>query len=99
MCKQPVDGTIEIAAIRLDDARDIGDDRGRHLESWMHQFGGSYACFENFDPQRLVERADFDAKTAAKPRPYSFFETFEIARRPSAAITICRRESIKAFSV
>ncbi len=40
------------------------------------------ACFENFDPQRLVERADFDAKAAAKPRPYSFFETFEITRRP-----------------
>ena len=82
MRKQPGDGAIEIAAIRPDDARDIGDDRGRNLESLMHQLGGDYACFENFDPQRLVESTDFDAKPAGQARPDSFFETFEIARRP-----------------
>ena len=82
MREQPVDGAIEIAAIRPDDARDIGDDRGRNLESLMHQLGGGYACFENFDPQRFVELADFDAKPATQSRPDSFFETFEIARRP-----------------
>src|ERR1700731_4905267 len=54
MREQPVDRAIEIAAVRPDDARDIGDDRGRNLESLMHQLGGGYACFENFDPQRLV---------------------------------------------
>ena len=82
MREQPVDGAIEITAIRPDDARDIGDDRGRNLESLMHQLGGGYACFEYFDPQRLVEPADFDAKPAGQTRPYSFFETFEVARRP-----------------
>src|ERR1700732_554745 len=82
MREQPVDGAIEIAAIRPDDARDIGDDRGRNLESLMHQLGGGYARFEYFDPQRLVEPADFDAKAAGQPRPGPFFETFEIARRP-----------------
>jgi len=82
MREQPVDGAIEIPAIRPDDARDIGDDRGRNLESLMHQLGGGYACFEYFDPQRLVEPADFDAKPAGQTRPDSFFETFEIARRP-----------------
>src|SRR5689334_786941 len=82
MREQPVDGTIEIAAIRPDDARHIGDDRGRNIERWMHQLGGGYACFENFDPQGLVEAADFDGKPATQPRPDSFLETFEIARRP-----------------
>src|SRR5580658_3474486 len=82
MREQPVDGAIEIAAIRSDDARDIGDDHGRNLESLMDQLGGGYARLENFDPQRFVERADFDAKPATQPRPDSFFETFEIARRP-----------------
>src|SRR3984893_10300271 len=82
MREQPVDGAIEIAAIRPDDARDIGDDRGRNLESLMHQLGGGYACLENFDPQRLVEPANFDAEPAGQPRPDSVFETFEITRRP-----------------
>src|SRR5580704_1480887 len=82
MREQPVHGAIEIAAICPDDARDIGDDRGWNLESLVHQLGGGYARFENFDPQRLVEPADFDAKPAGQPRPDSFFETFEIARRP-----------------
>src|ERR1700726_200997 len=82
MREQPVDGAIEIAAIRPDDARDIGDDRGRNLESSMRQLGGGYARFEYFDPQGLVEPADFDAKPAGQARPDSFFETFEIARRP-----------------
>src|SRR6202047_3568518 len=68
--------------MRPDDARDIGDDRGRNLESLMYQLGGGYPCFENFDPQRLVEPTDFNAKPATQPRPDSFFETFEIARRP-----------------
>jgi hypothetical protein len=42
MREQPVDGTIEIAAICLNDARDIGNDRGRNLESLVHQFRGGY---------------------------------------------------------
>src|SRR4029077_10506296 len=50
--------------------------------SWMHLSCRGYACFENFHPQRLVEPADFDAKAAGQTRPDSFFETFEIARRP-----------------
>ena len=50
MREQPVDGAIEIAAIRPDDARDIGDDRGRNVESSMHLSGGGYARFEYFDP-------------------------------------------------
>jgi hypothetical protein len=82
MREQPVDGAIEITAIRPDHARDIGDDRGRNLESLMHQLGGGDACLENFDPQRLVEPANFDAEPAGQPRLDSFFETFEIARRP-----------------
>src|ERR1700732_575384 len=82
MREQPVDGAIEIAAIRPDDTRDIGDDRCRNLESLMHLLGGGYARFEYFDPQRLVEAADFDAKAAGQPRPDPFLETFEIARRP-----------------
>src|SRR3984893_3941883 len=82
MREQPVDGAIEIAAIRPEEVRDIGNDRGRNLESWMHQLGCGYACFENFDPQRFVEPADFDAEAAGQTRPDSFFETFEIARRP-----------------
>src|ERR1700724_3288566 len=82
MREQPVDGAIEIAAIRPDEVRDIGNHRDRNLESWMPQLGCGYACFENFDPQRLVEPADFDAKPAGQTRPYSFFETFKIARRP-----------------
>ena len=48
----------------------------------MHQLGCGYACLENFDPQRLVEPANFDAEPAGQPRLDSFFETFEIARRP-----------------
>ena len=48
----------------------------------MHQFRGGDARFKNFDSQRLVEGADFDAKSARQPRPYSFVKTFEIARRP-----------------
>src|ERR1700730_8787977 len=82
MREQPVDGAIEIAAIRPDEVRDMGNDRGRNLESWVHQLGCGYASFENFDPQRFVEPADFDAKAAGQTRPDSFFETFEIARRP-----------------
>src|SRR5580704_11679846 len=82
MREQPVDGAIEIAAIRPDDTRDIGDDRRRNLDSLMHLLGGGYAGFEYFDPQRLVEPADFDAKAAGQPRPDPFLETFEIARRP-----------------
>src|SRR6202040_4111153 len=82
MREQPVDGAIEIAAIRPDDARDIGNDRGRNLESWMHLSCCGYACFENFHPQRFVEPADFDAEAAGQTRPDCFFETFEIARRP-----------------
>ena len=82
MGEQPVDGSIEIAAIRLNDACDISDDRGRNFESRMHLFRGGYACFKNLDPQRLVEPSDFDAKTASQARSYSFVETFEIARRP-----------------
>src|ERR1700736_5910563 len=82
MREQPVDGAIEIAAIRPDEVRDIGNHRDRNLESLMHQLGCGYACFENFDPQRLVEPPDFDAKAAGQTRPDSFFETFEIARRP-----------------
>ena len=60
MREQPVDGAIEIAAIRPDDARDIGDDRGRNLESLVHQFRGGYACFKNLCPQRLVEPSHFN---------------------------------------
>src|SRR3984893_16662495 len=82
MREQPVDGAIEIAAIRPEEVRDIGNHRDRNLESWMHKLGCGYACFENFDPQRFVEPADFDAKAAGQTRPDSFFETFEIARRP-----------------
>src|ERR1700731_3566833 len=82
MREQPVDSAVEIAAIRPDDARDIGDDRGRNLESLMHQLGGGYACFEILAPPPLVEPADFDAKPAGQTRPDSFFETFKIPRRP-----------------
>src|SRR5271167_954874 len=35
MCDQPIYGAFEIAAIRLDHARDIGDDLVRNLESLM----------------------------------------------------------------
>src|SRR6202048_330437 len=82
MREQPVDGAIEIAAIRPDEVRDIGNDRGRNLESWMHQLGCGYACLEILPPQLLCDPADFDAEAAGQTRPDSFFETFEIARRP-----------------
>ena len=82
MREQPVDGAIKIAAIRLNDARDISDDRGRNFESRMHLFRGGNACFKNLDPQCLIEPSDFDAKTASQARSYSFVETFEIAWRP-----------------
>src|ERR1700730_12031061 len=82
MREQPVDGAIEIAAIRLNGARDIGDNRGWNLESLMHEFRGGDACFKNLDPERLVEPADFDTKSARQTRSYAFVETFEIAWRP-----------------
>ena len=48
----------------------------------MHQFRRGDACFKNLDPERLAEASDFDAKSARQARPYSFVETFQIARRP-----------------
>jgi hypothetical protein len=50
MREQPVDGAIKIAAIRRNDACDIGDDRGRNLERLVHQFRGGDAGFKNLDP-------------------------------------------------
>jgi hypothetical protein len=47
-----------------------------------HLFRGGDAGFKDVYPQSLVERSDFDAKTAGQARPYSFVESFEIAWRP-----------------
>src|SRR6202045_1740172 len=99
MREQPVDGAIEIAAIRPDDARDIGDDRGRNLESLMHQLGGDYACLEI-----LIRSASSSPPISMQSPPANrdWTRSSRLSRSPggrSAAITICRRESIKAFSV
>src|ERR1700732_2497256 len=73
MREQPVDGAIEIAAIRSDDARDIGDDRGRNLESLMHQLGGdsgtggSWTCRGTNIDRHTLDRGKFARQRRKNP--------------------------------
>ena len=82
MRDQPVDGAVEIAAVRLNDARDIGEDGGRKFELRMQQFRRGDARLEHLEPQWLIERAHFDAEAAGEARAHALFKRFEFTRRP-----------------
>ncbi len=66
----------------MNDARDESDDGGTEASKLrMQQFRRGNPRLEHFDPQMLIERADFDAEAAGEARAHAFVETLEIARR------------------
>ena len=46
--EQTIDGAVEVAAVGLDGAGDIGGDGGRHVEIGMDEFGGGDARLRGF---------------------------------------------------
>src|SRR5580692_10288830 len=99
MREQPVDGAIEIAAIRPDDARDIGDDRGRNLESLMHQLGGgSWPCRGTNIDRHTLDRGKFARQRRKNPvhvvRLNPALQKF--CRYREAAVLVRRRNEFEA---
>ena len=83
--QQAVHGTFEVAALYAvtDLAINTRNRAGTSNPGCGGAFGGDPAL-EDFDPQFLSERADFDYKAAGEPRPYAVVEAFQISRRPVA---------------
>jgi hypothetical protein len=73
---------FEVAAVRRNDPRHIGDHRRAHVEGRVQVLHRRDAGRKDRGAQLLVEGPDLDHETAGEARAHALVEALELGRRP-----------------